>query len=62
MMTTRKKTIKRKERKMVARKETGIKITRKVELMAADFLAARGYAIFDARLAAQMLALVSKNN
>lgn len=42
---------------MVARKENGIgeKIARKVELMAADFLAARGYAIFDARLAAQML-------
>lgn len=42
---------------MVARKKESIgeRIARKFELMAADFLAARGYAIFDARLAAQML-------
>lgn len=55
-MMTQIRSIKRKEEKMVARKESiGEKIARKAELMAADFLAARGYAIFDARLAAQML-------
>lgn len=60
---TQVRSIKRKEEKMVARKESiGEKIARRVELMAADFLAARGYAIFDARLAAQMLAMLAKNN
>lgn len=55
-MMTQVRSIKRKEEKMVARKESiGEKIARKAELMAADFLAARGYAIFDAHLAAQML-------
>ena len=55
-MMTQIRSIKRKEEKMVARKESiGEKIARKVELMAADFLAARGYAVFDGDLAAQML-------
>lgn len=48
------------------KKETGIVISeegaKKLERMAMDFLCSRGYTILDSGIAAQMLALVSKNN
>lgn len=48
------------------KKESGFMIAepdaKRLEVMAADFLAARGYAVFDGALAHQMLAIVAKSN
>lgn len=54
------------DKKKEMEKEKGFTVSeedaKRLELLAANFLTARGYAVFDGDLAAQMLALVSKNN